>query len=535
WKKACSEKGLVGYREFEDRAKTGTKARGRAGFREMIEYFESGLAQREGVRGLLLWCFSRFAREQDDFQFYISSIRRAGYTVQSLTDQIPEGDFGRFFEALVSWKDAQFSRDLSKHVKRGQSLVLNNYRDDGELYELPTGERVQLSAGGAPPLGYERVPVATGRTRTGTARYNTYWRKTVDEDLARRVRLAWEMMLGGASYKEIEEGCRLGLGKNSYNDFFQTETYTGTYMYGDFVRERAFEAYVTKEEFELVQAKIGGRNTGPKPTLVKYLLGGLVRCGTCGQLWHGVRATREGRKVIYYYECGSRNRLMKACGIGRIRAQQLESLVLEALVEAFEPAKIYDLALQLETRWRNERERNVKPVEKLEKIVEGETGIIKSLALQLVTSAARLGIEADIERMIVEARVRRDRAQAELDKLKVGAEQTSNTDIDINFERVREIQKMLKGAVKQDKPSGLIDEVEVFQGIRDLLYLFKVSAMIYADVENGDKGSVAVSIDLGSMAYKNDIVGFSPAMSSLTEGGPTWIRTRDLSIMSRLR
>ena len=58
--------------------------------------------------------------------------------------------------------------------------------------------------------------------------------------------------------------------------------------------------------------------------------------------------------------------------------------------------------------------------------------------------------------------------------------------------------------------------------------------MIYADVENEDKGSVAVSIDLGSMAYRVEN-GDKTGMSSLREGGPTWIRTRDLSIMSRLR
>lgn len=265
WRKECAGRGLVAHRAFEDRARSGTKARGRRQFGEMIEYFASGQAAQEGVRGLLLWSFSRFAREQDDFQFYVSSIRRAGYVVQSLTDHIPEGDFGRFFEALVSWKDAQFSRDLRKHVERGQNMVLSNYREDGGLYHIAeSGEEVQLTGGGFPPVGYERVPVVTGMNRRGTPRYNAYWRKTKDEDLAGRVRRAWEMMLEGASYPEIEAVCKLGKENNSYNDFFQTETYLGIYSYGDFRREGAFEAYVTREEYERVQKlwKSGRRGRG---------------------------------------------------------------------------------------------------------------------------------------------------------------------------------------------------------------------------------------------------------------------------------
>lgn len=531
WRKALVERKLEAGRVFEDRAKSGKTARGRVAYREMFEYFESGEAKRDGVRGLLLLYYSRFAREFDDFQFYISSIRRAGYVVQSISDQIPEGDFSRVMEAFVAWKDMMYSRDLGKHIKRGQEMILNNYRDDGGLYELPGGEKVQLSAGGRPPVGYERAQVATGKNRAGAVRYNAYWFKTKDEDLARRVWRAWEMMLDGQSYKEIEEACKLGLGKNSYNDFFSTVTYTGTYQYGDFERRGAFEPYVTWDEWEQAQAVIesrgvrGGRQAR-KPGNQKYLLSGMVRCGSCGQAWHGVHSTRAGRNDIYYYECGSRYNLKKACGLGRVRAESLEALVLEGIIETLDLDKLYELAGKLEALKREQRSREERPISELKAQIGNDNELIKTLILKQATVGARLGVEDQYDNLILEARLRRDKAQAELEKLLVNREEMNPAILQFNLEKLNDVRSLLRGLQALSQPSGRLGN-EVFKPVRDLFEIFGVKIMLYGALDGSAKGSVGVSLDLGSLAYYE--------MSSVTEGGPSWIRTSDLSIMSRLR
>jgi hypothetical protein len=121
----------------------------------------------------------------------------------------------------------------------------------------------------------------------------------------------------------------LGLGKNSYNDFFSTITYTGTYRYGDFERKEAFEPYVTWEEWEQAQELISSRSKQiKKPALQKYLLAGMLRCGDCGLALSGVKSTRAGRSDIYYYECGSRRLPSNRCKLGRVRADMLERLTI---------------------------------------------------------------------------------------------------------------------------------------------------------------------------------------------------------------
>lgn len=520
WKKSCSERGLVPFKEFADRAKSGTTAKGRAQFRAMIEYFEFGEAAADGVSGLLLWSFSRFAREQDDFSYYISLIRRSGFIVKSITDQIPDGDFARMMEAFIAWKDARYSEDLKEHVKRGQDLVLNNYREDGRLYRLPSGEEVQLTAGGFPPIGYERVEVETGKNRRGTIRYNAYWRKTIDKDLARRVRLAWDMMLSGASYSEIETACKLGREPNGYNDLFQTITYTGTYSYGPFVRENAFEAYVTKAEYNQVQQLISRREMTTKrklgfhpkqvrrPSLQKYLLGGLVRCGVCGQPFHGIRNGRSNRSDIYYYECASRTKKLKNCQAvsKKIRADTLEALALDTVLETLTEEKILEIASKLALKSLERREKSRQPIAELENIIAKETEIIKGLLLQLATTAVELGIEADTKALIAEAKQRREAAYEQLNDLRADLGSEVNGQLKIKHNQLNQVRQLFQMVRDLCLPSGEFNQDERVTIAHQLLQALRVNVMLFLVADDNGEGQaqVAVTLDLAALVDQND-------------------------------
>lgn len=513
WLNSCKNLSLVPFKEFTDSAKSGRKTRNRHAFHSMIDYFTTGQARQDGVAGLLLWSFSRFAREQDDFNFYISSIRRAGYVVKSITDQIPEGSIGRFYESLVAWKDAMYIADLQKSVKRGQELVLRNYHPAGQegLYRLPSGDMVQLSAGGFPPLGYEKFSIETGRNRRGEPRFNSYWRKTTDKDLAAKVRLAWELALQGASYSQIEQKCRFNYSNSSYSAMFRTLTYTGVYSYGDFYRQGAFEAYVTGEEFDRVQEILDGQQevaglkiaTIKHPSMQKYLLGGLVTCGKCGQPSHGSDFTRkaDGKKrlndsQLFYYECSSRTKRLACSAVSkRIKVEELEKQVLTALLEYLDPAKIRELAARFAAM---ERALNVSQhtqsgqvasaVEELQVVIRTEQTKIKSYLAQLATGeAARLGVGSEVKELMKEASQKRDAAQ---DKITLLTKAQNKRDYwqqlesqQINEERLVIAHKLLKSVLSLGKPSAAVYPDERIEAAHELLSAIGVEVTLYPDEE----------------------------------------------------
>lgn len=486
WLRECEQRGLIPFAEFEEQAKSARSVAKRKAFQKMIEYFEQGQAQADGVRGLLIWSFSRFARQQDDFQFYIASLRRQGFIVESMTDAIPAGNFSRLFEAFVSWKDAQYSEDLSKNIRRGQELVLNNYRSDGGLYELPTGERVQLTGGGVPPVGYERYSVITGKNRRGESRTNAYWKKTTNPDLAGRVRRAWELILTGASYAEIERECKLNINPNSYNDFFTTIAYTGTYTYGDFRREGAFEAYVSHEDYARVQQIIESRlRPSDRAKLNKHrlnrarpylLTGGMLRCGKCGSPAYGSRSTKRGRSDIYYYECSTRSQLKRTpCGAPKIRADELEPLVIETLLENLDGDNFTKL-LQRMAKRQAERQSfstdHAQQIETLKQEIKSYSAKIQNLIGELTTTAVELGIVEDVKLAIGEAKRRRDELQKELEN--------QQKIIELPLDRVQPNRARLNKLCELLKEFSDGGETRV-QLAREVLALLETEVILYPD------------------------------------------------------
>ena len=85
----AEEHGWVVERVFADEAQGGSCDQ-REAFQEMIE--ESKRRPRP-VDGILVWNFSRFARDQLDAQFYKADLRRRGYILISYSDDIPAGGF----------------------------------------------------------------------------------------------------------------------------------------------------------------------------------------------------------------------------------------------------------------------------------------------------------------------------------------------------------------------------------------------------------------------------------------------------------
>ncbi len=90
---------------------------------------------------ILLWKYSRFARNQEESIFYKSILRsKCGIDVVSVTEPLIAGPFGSLIERIIEWMDEFYSIRLSQEVKR--SMKVNAER--GRLQSNPSfGYRVE--------------------------------------------------------------------------------------------------------------------------------------------------------------------------------------------------------------------------------------------------------------------------------------------------------------------------------------------------------------------------------------------------------
>lgn len=117
---------------FVDEAKSGRKVTGRDDFRRLI-----GTAKQKPkpFDAILLWKFSRFARNRDDAVLYKSILRKQLHIdVISIKEPISEGKLGIIMEAMIEAMDEYYSINLAEEVKRG----MEEKHRRGELQSTPS-------------------------------------------------------------------------------------------------------------------------------------------------------------------------------------------------------------------------------------------------------------------------------------------------------------------------------------------------------------------------------------------------------------
>ena len=104
---------------FIDEGISGRKTKNRPAFQQMI-----GLAKSKPkpFDVILLWKFSRFARNQEEAIVYKSLLRKqCGIDVVSITEPIEDNPFGSLIERIIEWFDAYYSIRLGEDVKRSMT------------------------------------------------------------------------------------------------------------------------------------------------------------------------------------------------------------------------------------------------------------------------------------------------------------------------------------------------------------------------------------------------------------------------------
>lgn len=102
---------------FVDEAKSGRKVTGRDDFRRLIA---TAKAKPKPFDAILLWKFSRFARNRDDAVYYKSILRKQlKIDVISIKEPIDDGKMGVIMESMIEAMDEYYSINLAEEVKRG--------------------------------------------------------------------------------------------------------------------------------------------------------------------------------------------------------------------------------------------------------------------------------------------------------------------------------------------------------------------------------------------------------------------------------
>lgn len=119
--------GILLEQIFIDAGISGRKAQKRPAFQEMIAKAKD---KEHPVDVLLVWKFSRFARNQEESIVYKSLLKKAGVDVISVSEPLADGPFGSLIERIIEWMDEYYSIRLSGEVKRGmvENATRGNYQ-----------------------------------------------------------------------------------------------------------------------------------------------------------------------------------------------------------------------------------------------------------------------------------------------------------------------------------------------------------------------------------------------------------------------
>lgn len=125
------------YVFMESEGRSGKRAENRPEFQRMIA---TAKTLPKPFDCILVWKFSRFARNQDESTFYKGMLRKKlEIDVISISEPVLEGMYGRLIEMIIEWQDEFYSYNLAQDVFRGMKKKALN---GGYQSRPPLGYRI---------------------------------------------------------------------------------------------------------------------------------------------------------------------------------------------------------------------------------------------------------------------------------------------------------------------------------------------------------------------------------------------------------
>ena len=324
--------GYVVSKIFFELGISGRKADKRPEFQKMI-----GLAKSSDhpADAILVWKFSRFARNQEESIVYKSLLKKKhNVDVISVSEPLVDGPFGSLIERIIEWMDEYYSVRLSGEVTRGM--------------------REKAERGGyqaRPPLGYKIVshkepPVIVPEEAEIV---KLIFEKYVHDGMGlfEIARLLNSHNFKTSHGKEFE--------RRSIEYILQTPTYCGMVRWNRTINESKEirpesewiiaegeqPAIISKELFDKAQERYKReyRPRGARPaSTYKHWLSGIVKCPACGRTMTACKI--ENNKQTYcYFRCYGYSK-GKCAAKNSISSLKLEPAVLESIKSVLDTGKI---------------------------------------------------------------------------------------------------------------------------------------------------------------------------------------------------
>lgn len=300
---------------FADEGISGRKADKRPQFQRMIG---TAKLKPKPFDVILLWKFSRFARNREDSIVYKSMLRKqCGIEVISISEQLTEDKTSILIEALIEAMDEYYSLNLAEEVRRGMS---EKFSRGGVVSQPPFGYRMQdgifVPDEEAAPIvrmmfgdylaGMPTVQIARKLNGMGilTKHGNTWGNRNVEYCLTNPV------------YTGKLRRSQTGDRTDRFHE--QDECVDGAHQ--PIIEPEVFEAVQQKRREVKKRYQKYARAGQP----VQFMLKGIVRCDTCGATL--VMASVAGK----YLQCHNYNR--GQCSVSHFAsAEKLNRIVIEQI------------------------------------------------------------------------------------------------------------------------------------------------------------------------------------------------------------
>ncbi len=261
---------------FYDDGISAKSTKKRVQFNEMIALAKQ---KEKPFEVILVWKYSRFARNQEESIVYKSLLRKNGVEVISVSEPISDNPFGGLIERIIEWMDEYYLIRLSDEVRRGM-----------------TERATRGKPNAAPPFGY--------KMRNGQY-------ETVPEEAA-VVKKIFEMFLNGTSMRRISTILKSEGVKNHYGNpidnrgieyILNNPCYNGYLRWNPNGRSASARIYNNPEDilikgdhekiidddtFTKVKELLDERRRANRKYAREssgtrmFMLKGLVKCNTCG-------------------------------------------------------------------------------------------------------------------------------------------------------------------------------------------------------------------------------------------------------------
>lgn len=379
---------LVGT--YIDRA-VSAKTDNRPEFQRMIKDSAKGLFDV-----IIVWKLDRFARNRYDSAHYKAILRKNGVKVISATEVISEGAEGIILESVLEGYAEYYSAELSEKVIRGMT---------------ENALKCQYN-GGFIPVGY---------TVDNEKHYQ------VDPLTAPFVREAFLMYVNGKQVKEIVEylndsgilsSQKKPMTKTTVSTILQNRKYIGEYQYRDVVIPDGIPAIVSKELFEMAQARLDKNRYAPSVTKAdeKYLLSTKLMCGDCGAFMVGEsgKSGTNGKKY-YYYKCSS-SKKKSGCHRKALRKRETEELVINSTIRNIFNDEVIENIAKGVTEWQ-ERENTAIPLLKKElaEIEKSIGNVMAAIEQGIITATTKKRMnELEVKKTEIEVRLVKEEIQSQV-------------------------------------------------------------------------------------------------------------------------